>query len=67
MQHTALTNSNSASGTGDRGNLPRCEFTFLHCSTVRRSPPRECSILDTSGRRWQLFRSPIFLRVAPGL
>ena len=39
MQHTALANSNSTGGTGDRRNLLRCEFTFLHCNRVRCLPP----------------------------
>lgn len=56
MQHTTLTDSNSTGGTGDRRNLPRRQFTLLHCNRVRRLPPRECSILDTSGRGWLTFQ-----------
>ena len=49
MQYAALTNINSTGGTGDRGNLPRRQFSFLHCDSVRRRYPFGCSILNNCG------------------
>ncbi len=46
MQYTALTHSDSAGGTGNRGNLPRRQFSLFHRNRVRHSYPFECSILN---------------------
>lgn len=49
MQYTALTHSDSAGGTGNRGNLPWRQFSLFHRNRVRHSYPFECSILNKSG------------------